>query len=114
MVCALWWLPLRAVPTLTQGFHQALQQSTLAAAWSSDVQETASWAACALLSAESERLATQEGDTKSVPNHLLSPALWSNARLARNRVPWFEHGRAVTGGPEGSGTVLLLSDGIYC
>lgn len=111
VVCALWWLSLRAVPTLTQGFHQALLQSTLAATGSSDVQETASRAASVLLSAESESLATQEGDTKSLPNHLLSPALWSNAGLARNQVAWFEHGRAVTGGPESSGTVPLLSNG---
>ena len=53
-------------------------------------------AASAPLSAESECLATQEGDTKSPPNHLLSPALWSNASLAWTRVPWFEHWRAVT------------------
>ncbi len=102
------------MPTLTQGFHQALLQSTLAAPGSSDVQETASGVASALPSAESERLATQEGDTKSLPNHLLSPVLWSNASLARNRVPWFEHGRAVAGGPESSGTVPLLSNGVYC
>lgn len=70
--------------------------------------------AFALPSAESERLATQEGDTKSLPNHLLSPALWSNASLARNRMPWFEHWRAVAGGPESSGTVPLLSTGVYC
>lgn len=97
-----------AVPTLTQGFHQAPLQSTLAAPGSSYVQETASRVASALLSAESERLAIQEGDTKSLPNHLLSPALWSNASLAKSRVPWFEHRRAVTGGPESSGTLPLF------
>lgn len=89
-------LRLHSAATLTQGFHQALLQSTLAAAGSSDVQETASRAASASLSAESECLATQEGDTKSLPNHHLSPALWSNASLAWTRVPWFEHWRNVT------------------
>lgn len=83
-----------AVPTLTQGFHQALQQLTLAATGSSDVQETASWVASALLSAESERCATQEGDTKSLPNHPISPTCWSNASWARDQMSWFEHGRA--------------------
>lgn len=82
--CALCWLCLRAAaPTLTQGFHQAPLQLTLTGAESSEIQETASGAASALLSAESERLVTQEGDTKSPPNHLLSPALCSNASLAR-------------------------------
>lgn len=103
-----------AVPTLTQGFHQAPLQSTLAVTGSSDVQETASRAASALQSAESERLAIQEGDTKSLPNHLLSPALWNTASLAKSRVSWFKHGRAVTGGPESSGTLpLLLLDSVH-
>lgn len=86
VVCALSRMRLRAVPTLTQGFHQAPLQSPFTAQASSDVQETASGAASARLSAESERLTTWEGDTKSPPNHLLSSALWSNANLARNKV----------------------------
>lgn len=78
---------------MTQDFHQALQQSTMAVTVSSDIQEPASEVVSALLSAESEQLATQEGDTKSRLNQFLSPALWSNASLA---VLLFDHMSAVT------------------
>lgn len=92
--------------TVTQVFQPVLQ-STLAATRTSDVQEMASEAASALLSAELELWVTREGDTKALTNHFLSPALWSNASLARNWVSWFKHER--TGRPEFSRTVLLLS-----
>lgn len=92
--------------TVTQVFQPVLQ-STLAATRTSDVQETASEAASALLSAELELWVTREGDTKALTNHFLSPALWSNASLARNWVSCFKHEGA--GRPEFSRTVLLLS-----
>lgn len=80
---------------------------------SSDIQETASGVASVLLSAESKRLVTQEGDIKSPPNHLLSPAVCSNASLARKQVPWFEHGSTVRRAWD-QGTGPLLSNGVYC
>lgn len=108
VVCALWWL----CPLWLRVSTQALLQSTLAAAESSDVKETDSRSASALLSAESEHLATQ--GKKSLPNHLLSSALWSNAGLARNQVSWLKHGMAKTRGTQSRGTLLLFSNGVYC
>lgn len=64
----------RAAATMIQGFQHP---ANLAAAVTSDIQETAS----ALLFAESELWVTQKGDTKSLHNHF-KPSLWSNAHLA--------------------------------
>lgn len=50
----------------------------------------------ALLSAESEGLATKEGDTKSLPNHFLNLVLWSNANLAKKQCSDFGHRQAAT------------------
>lgn len=55
-----------------------------AATGSREVQQRASGAASALLPAESEPWAIQGGDTKSLPNHLLSPALRSTASRAKS------------------------------
>jgi len=66
---------------LTRGFHHAAPQS---------LQGKASRAASALLSAESERLTRQEGDTKSLPHHLFKPATLEGGQLG-TEPSWLQH-----------------------